>query len=175
MNTRYIFTHSRMYRSLRIWLPASLWVTGLCIGVILAVSHADNSKALLDSILSETPSSILMLAKTALPIVCCGFAIGCSAFALVYPLVLLEATSFGFCAILLFEVFGSGAWLIRLLCLFSSSISCVLMWWLLFRHSKSKAQSFSKDIRLACALSFLITIVDFFIITPFLADLTKYF
>jgi hypothetical protein len=67
--------------------------------------------------------------------------------------------------------FGSSAWIIRPLLLFSSGCSSVLMWWLVLRGNAGR--NYKKHICFAFFTSCLVYVLDLFLVSPFVGDLIK--
>ena len=175
MHSKCLFKHFALLPRLRIQLLAVLWGTGLLVGILLSATCFRESTAVLRSALTVTTAPFLLFLTIALPVAVTAVALSTPLFTLSYPLVFFTAVCHGFCGILIYLAQGSSSWLLRPMILFSASCTSVLMWWLLIRNSKEKCLSLGADIRLAGVLSCFIFVIDLFVISPLLTDLTKYF
>ncbi len=175
MNTCSIFNRFGRPGNIRIYLLMLLWGVGLFTGVLLALSSADACAVMLKSALLNQPSLLCLVPTVAFPVAIVVLSVYSGRFFLCYPLILLEAFCRGFCGMLVYCVFGSGAWLLRFLFLFSAGCGSVLMWWLLFRHCIYKWLDLAKDVRLAVVLALVFILVDILVISPFLIGLSMYF
>lgn len=150
---------------------AYLWLVGLLSGTVVSL--------LADTLLSSTMHAAIhgsmsifgLLAALLLPLCFTAFAVYISRPSLVFPLVLLKAFLFSFIGAGLLTSFGTAAWLLRCLLMFSDSLVLPILWW-------TWLQCFSEDrctVLRCCAVSAIFVIVigcfDFALVAPFLARL----
>ena len=147
----------------------------LIIGILIASSMPQTNRDLLNAAMSRSPSWILVLIVTGLPLLLYAVAMWYGWFAVNYVLVALEGICRGFCGFWIFVIYGSGAWLIRFGFLFSSAAGSVLLWWLIFKHSFAGLLSLKKDMYIAVILLTLFTLADRFWVSPFIMRLSMYF
>ena len=175
MNTNFIFKHFHTSKNIGIYFFALIWLLGLISGCLLASNDLQNSKVVLHAALLKntgTPFTFIIFAFSLLAFV---ISLRYSLYLLSYWLLFIRALCCGFCGMLLFFVFGSGAWLIRMLLFFSGNCVSVLMWWFLLQNSNNKTTQSAADIWLVSILSIVVAFVDISVISPFLANLTQYF
>ena len=175
MNTRFIFNRSVAYKNTHIFVVILLWIVGLVWGLFLALSVSSTSGSLIKIALSTKAIPLFVFFVNSLPIVIISVAIYYRSFWISYPVVLLESVCRGFCGWLIFGEFGNGAWAVRILFLFSGSCISVLMWWLFLRHKTCTRHSFVKDVWFISIAASAISLIDIFIISPFLSNLSNYF
>ena len=171
MHSKWVFKHFRTRSNKRIYLLASLWGVGLLFGILLcSLSHNDITNSLYDVICTK-PLTLNLLLVCMLPVALTVISMCSPLFPIAYLLVFVSAVSHGFCGIAIYVAFGNAAWLLRPILLFSAGCTSVLMWWLLLQCNTGK--HLRKCIYLALCLSCLIYIVDLFLISPLVGDLTK--
>ena len=95
--------------------------------------------------------------------------------ALCYPLLFLYSFFRGYCGLFTCFLFGDSAWLIRKFLLFSSGLTSLYIWLLIFWYQKGRVTGVRRICCLSILAVFLITVIDFFVISPFLSDLIIYF
>lgn len=175
MNTRFIFNRSVAYKNTHIFVVILLWIVGLILGLFLALSVSGTPGALIKTASSAKPIPLFVFFVNSLPVVIISVVIYYRSFWISYPVVLLESVCHGFCGWLVFSEFGSGAWAVRILFLFSGSCVSVLMWWIFLRHKTYTRRSFVKDVWFVSLAASVISLIDIFVISPFLNSLSNYF
>ena len=175
MHSKCLFKHFSSFPKLHIHLLAVLWGAGLLVGILLSTTCSGESIAVLHGALATSASPLLLFFTIALPVAVTILSLTTPLFVLSYPAAFLTAVCHGFCGILIYLAQGNCSWLLRPMILFTSSCTSVLMWWLLIRNCKGRRAHFGADIRLAGILFCCIFVVDLFVISPLLTDLTKYF
>lgn len=174
MNTRFIFNRFRQSRNARIYLLELLWILSLTAGIALSVVFSGAFKFCGFEGYLYRPTVFSLLVVSCLPVL---FAI----FSLYYRfdfigviLVILWGISRGFCGMMIYYAFGSGAWLFRPFLLFSAGLGSTIMWWLFFRHGTNTTSCFFKNVCLAVFLALSAAVVDILVISPFLTCLSIY-
>lgn len=175
MNTRFIFNRSAACEKTNIYVMILLCGIGFFVGLFLAVPVLHTSGSLLKLALSAKPIPFFVFLVNGIPITIISIAVYCRLFWISYPFVLLDSLCRGFCGLLVFGEFGSGAWAVRILFLFSRSCVSVLMWWIFLRHRTCTRRSFVKDVWFVSLAASVISLIDIFVISPFLNSLSNYF
>lgn len=152
-----------------------IWVLGILFGSLLSVCNAQLSVNVARMALSKTPALIGVLIANALPFAILVMILSRRMVMLVYPLILLEALSRGFCGMSIICFLGSGAWVLRFLFLFSPGCISVLFWYMLYDYSQGVAHRTFRDVCILSSFLFAVTFVDYFAISPFLVKLSEYF
>lgn len=152
-----------------VFLPLS--ALGILLGIMLSVRNSALACGLDIVAFSIKPTYVCLLAVNLIPVIILVCLLASSLKLLCCLWILLYSIYYGFAGMLFFLAFGSGAWLIRFLACFSSSVTTVLMWWLLIRNINLHHANLPKDICLSITIVFAITITDFRIIVPFLSNM----
>ena len=173
MQSRCLFKHFSTHTKLPIYILCLLWICGLLLGIMLA-SYSDHSLTdTLHNALLTAPQFSSLFLVVAIPVSLTAVAVSTPLFALSYPLIFLIALSHGYSGISIYLIYGSCAWLIRPLILFSASCTSVLIWWLLICGCDSC--NHKADVRLTTIIFSIIFIINLFVVSPLFDDLTKYF
>ncbi len=174
MEFRALFQYCRRVVKSRLSLFALLWTCGLLIGICSANAYAFSYEIAGKSMISKQPLLISVLFVTVIPIVLTFVSLRYVRWGCMCVVITVDAMSRGYCGTLVFHAFGSAAWLIRHLYLFSSICTSVLMWWLIVRHNRVDLNRFKRD-GLICVLSAaVVAVADIYFVAPFLMDLSKY-
>ncbi len=152
----------------------STWGMSLSTGIILAYAFSGNATLILSIALNQEFKSLTALFSLLFPTVACVVALRCSALWLCYLVVVLEGISRGFCSMLIYYGAGSASWLLRIFFLFSATISSVCMWMLLLQHMRDPKHFTWIDVYTALMSICIVLIIDIHVLSPFIADLTKY-
>ena len=171
MHSKWVFKHFYPGSNTRNIILALLWVGGLLIGVLLCALAPYNAKNILYGALHTRPTLLSLLLVCVLPLLLTATAVFTSLFPIAYALVLVSAIAHGFSGTAVYLAVGSAAWIVRPVLLFTASSTSVLMWWLVLQ-CKTRDRAY-KSVCLALCLSCLIYIIDLFILSPFIGDLTK--
>lgn len=166
-----------MQKSRKIIYPIliTLWCTGLCFGMFLSAHNPLLADDLMRAALTKRPSFLALLLINVLPVVILYVILLRSAFPAAYPLVFLIALGRGFCAMCAICFLGSGAWLLRMLFLFSAGCVSVLIWYLLFSYIQQERRRLISVLPVLVTALILATIFDYFRISPYLLNLSMYF
>jgi len=152
-----------------------IWVFGILIGALLSACNSQLSVNVARMAMSNPPTFIGVLIVNVLPLAILVIMLSRRIVAPVYPLILLESLSRGFCGMSIINFLGNGAWVLRFLFLFSPGCVSALIWYLLFNYTRGGEHRFFNDVCILSSLVFLVTVVDYFAISPFLVRLSKYF
>ena len=171
MHSKWVFKHFRFSSSKRNIVLALLWGGGLLAGILLCVVAPFDPKSTLYDVMCASPSLLSLFLVCVLPVLVTTVAVSTSLFSIVYVLVLLSAITHSFSGTAIYLAVGNAAWIVRPMLLFSAGGTSVLMWWLLLQRS-AQYRGF-KPACLALCLSCLIYILDLFLLSPFVGDLSK--
>lgn len=150
------------------YLPA-LWVLGILLGVAFAVIAGD-LYLIVESAVRLRPGLGFLYAINVFPIAVLAVLFAARANGLIYTTVFLYGLFRGFCGMCTVVAYGSGGWLVRFLLLFSAAVGSVLMWWLIFSYLSRNCV----HTKLICSLALLVglvTLFDYFVISPFLISI----
>ncbi len=173
MHSKWVFKHFHRRPGNRIPLLLALWFTGLLIGILLCNSRAFDCAAVLRCAVAEMPSPIGLLLVCLLPVALTAIAVCSPLIGILYLTVVLNAISHGFCGTVIYIALGSAAWLLRPMLLFTSCCTSALMWWLILQNEGQNRNR--KNIRTAGIVSGIVFIVDLFVVSPLVDNVSKYF
>ena len=148
-----------------------LWGMGFLVGMLLAHSYFNTFGSDLRFLIQKETTPFLHFFISFLPVVVLLFSLRYRVLFICFPLFFTEALCRSFTGVLLFLEFGSGAWLIRFLLLFSSGCVSVLLWWLLLRNITDSGARLTKDFWFVSVILSAVSVLDIFAITPFLSQL----
>lgn len=171
MHSKWVFKHFYPQTGKRDFLLILVWVIGLLVGVLLCALSPDDSAEVLSDVASVKPSTVSLFLVCVLPVVFSAIAVRFHVSPIAYFLIFLNTVSHGFCGMAINIAFGSSAWIVRPLLLFSSGCSSVLVLWLLLQ--KNIGRHLRKHICFALGISCLIYILDLLLVSPFVGDLIK--
>lgn len=171
MEKKLRFLHkSSGHRKYATSILAFSWTSGLAIG--LCAMAADPFGPAFYQAVSISPSFFSIISILLLPIALSMAAVFAGHRWLLFPLAFLKALTFAYVGWSVLSTFGSAGWLIRLLLMFSDCASVPLLLWYW-----SKALDSEFDALIPTTVSALLTvlgigIVDYGVISPFLANLS---
>lgn len=171
MHSKWVFKHFRPGSGKKNIVLALLWGGGLLAGTLLCAAAPFDAESILYGAMHAKPSLLGLFLVCVLPVLIAAVAISTSLFLVAYVLVLLIAILHGFSGTAIYLAVGNAAWIVRPMLLFAASCTSVLMWWLLLQRS-ARNRVF-KPACLALGLSCLIYILNLFLLSPFIGDLTK--
>ncbi len=173
MNRQLIINHFVFYGRLQTIALVAFWLLGICLGIgLIFYDPPVISYQLQTGFL--TAQSVTGFLITASPLLLVIVLLWCGQTLMVYPLVLATGVSFGYTAFLIFLIFGSSGWLVRLFLLFSVGCVSVLFWWLILRHSQFRKPSFATDIFVVVIFLIAIFAAEHSLISPCFLQITKY-
>ena len=148
---------------------ASCWCAGMMLGILAAASAGEYLTAKMRSAASQPVSIIPFLAYA--PFLLSAVATHLRHPWLILPCCITKAFLFGYCAFAVTLAFGQSSWLVRYLFLFSDvvSIPIVYVYWLRCIKGNCAKGFWLSGICLVALL--LVSLIDYFWIAPFLADL----
>lgn len=159
----------------QICLLSTLWLVGLIVGVWLAAGVYTVGYLSFVDYATTTPSILVLLIACYAPIILCVIGLLNDFFPINCIVIISESICRGFCGFLIYVLCGSGAWLLRLFFMFSSTFSAVLLWWILFRYFIFGKSCIRKNCCIAGIFIFLLIMVDRLLVSPFLIHLSMYF
>lgn len=173
MHAKWVFKHFSSYAQGRVLYLVMVWALSLMAGILLCASASIDPYDTIQTTFSEPPSLVGRFFICVLPVASITAVLQSPLFVLSYLVVFLCGVSHGFCGFATYIALGDAAWLLQPLLLFSTGCSSVLMWWLI---SQGGAKSrIHKCIRPAVILCCVIYCIDLFVVSPLVADLSKYF
>ena len=152
---------------------AICWCLGLLCGTILFQRADPSFFSLMRSACVGPVSIVGLLGVSLIPFLLSAFAVFISAHWLLLLICLLKAGCFAAVSLGIMEAFGTAGWLVRILLLFSDSISVILLYIFWLRHLCGRRRFCCLDMLLFFSLSTLLSSVDYCIISPFWAGLIE--
>ena len=133
MQFKCVFKHNSAFLRRPIGIMIFAWCLGLASGIALVwIKPLPLCNAFWAALsIPAAPWAVILIAM--FPVLLVSIALFTNRYRLLYLIFYVFALSFGYCGALFSQFFGSGAWLFRALILFSSSVSSVLIWYLLLR------------------------------------------
>lgn len=156
-------------------LPIILfWLIGMILGAVCAqLTYHGFSPYLRASVLRRV-SFLGLMAVHGFPIILSVLIVRFNRLSLFYPLAAGKAFCFSFCLCAVRCCFGSAGWLVRWLLMFSDSCMLLPLTWLWLRCVSCRCATFKRDVVICSAISAVICIVDYFVVSPFLVSLFYY-
>lgn len=163
----------KRYRcSFRVVFLAFFWTASLIYGVY--ISAQDLSVVSLMRLLPYCQVSIVgLIAVSFLPLL---ITIVCAYYRkpiVIYSILVCKGFLSGYCIGGLASAYSSAGWLIDILLLFSDSCITVILFWFWYRHLIRNEHSLKRDGAIAIVSALVICLIDYFIVTPFLASLVN--
>lgn len=150
---------------------ACVWIIGLLLGCYL-VSHSTVTDALINLNFILFPASFFhLLFVLFLPFLISAFLIRFSLPLLSLSVVFAKAIMVGCCSCTILAHFSTAGWLIRSLLLFSDSLIIILLVWFWVRNIAGDRSKLYTDTILCTVLTFIISCIDYFAVSPFLVTL----
>ena len=144
------------------------WLLGLLTGIFLALTADIHFPPLMLSVFCDRMSIVCFLAAFLLLLLISFFSALLSQRYLLFPLAFVKAFLFAFAGAMLMNTFSASGWLMQLLLMFSDLLILPIFWWLwLMERSEGMLYAYA----VAAAGIVLIVLLDYALITPFLADL----
>lgn len=147
------------------------WVLGLCLGIGFGRGLPDSFSSLMRAAAFDRVSIVGLFTVLLVPFLISAFAVYFSAPAAILPVILFKAFSFGCSCSGIVHAFGSAAWLVRILLLFSDCVGTTVLLWFSLRSISGKRDTFLKDTALCVLICFFTGAVDYLLVSPFLMEL----
>lgn len=144
------------------------WTVGFAVGTLCVFSLYDNYGSIIRQAAAMDATIVGLLLLSMVPLVLSYIVIRLSAAPLLLPISFFKALSFAFCSFGVLWAYGSAGWLVRILLLFSDSLSVLIL--LYFWISSITGDRKFIDHRLLCCMiaSGFVAIVDYLYIVPLL-------
>lgn len=173
MHSKWVFKHFRARTGRRLSSLVILWALSLVAGILICALSAHDLDAVFRFAFTASPALPGKVLVCILPVAVTAVALLSPIYVLIYPVVFFSGISRGFCGCMIYMAQGNAAWLLRPILLFYAGCWSVLMWWLILQDHTGRP--IHKHIRLASILSCITCIVDLFVVSPLIGDLSKYF
>ena len=147
------------------------WVLGLVLGIALGKYTTDDILELVFFSLMDRASVAGVLLSGLLPLTLSFVFLCFSLPQFLLPLVFVKAYGFGFSLCCTSVVFGSAAWLMCAIGLFSDFCGTTILLWFLFYHQDLNHKKLDKRFFLCCVLLIALAVLEYFVISPYLAIL----
>lgn len=145
------------------------WFAGLSLGLLAVRFHGDTLISMVMQSAGSVGTLAGMLNATMVPLLlsaCAVFLFGSRG---IWPVCLLRGIGLGMMLGAVCGAYGAGGWLVGLLLLFSGLwFSPVLIWYWLRRITD--AGEFRRDTLICLGLALGITVIDYWMVAPFLVD-----
>ena len=157
--------------NIHILLISVNWITGFLFGCYLGSQLTDTGVSVMHNVVSCPLSFFSLYFVLFFPFVVSAVFIKLSQPLLSLLVTFAKALFVGYCSCGILIVFSSAGWLIRSLVLFSDSLIIILLLWFWIRNIAGDGNKFKSDIILCAVLSFAISCIDYFAVSPFLEAL----
>ena len=156
--------------SFRVIILAFLWTASYIVGTVCSYNDIYIVSMMRRAI--SCPVSIVGLcAVLFLPLLISVLALLFKKRTVIYIYTAIKAYFSGAAIYAVCAAFRYAGWLIRLLLLFSDTVSCVLILFLLIRHIDDIKSSFRRDVLLSFIAVVICGCIDYLLVTPFLMSL----
>lgn len=159
----------------KIFAVACFWLLGLISGAAVAWKTAIIHTSLTQSLYYSDLSVVGFLAMLIFPYLLSAVLFRTSIGKCVFLLILIKAYSFSWSSVTFLLTFGCAGWLFRLLFMFSSCLTSVLLLWYWIRNFSNDRKGKKSDLFLCLVLTLIIGFIDFSIISPLGVRLLSYF
>ena len=149
----------------------TFWITGLLLGCSFAGSFSPHCVSLMLCAVYQPLSIVGLLSCSFFPFLLICFSLYSDSFTVLYLLFFFKAVSFGFTGMLLCFTFGSAAWLIGILIMFSNVTSTFLLFFFSMRRYGPQIGVRKHELVCCFICLFLIALIDYFAVEPFLRGL----
>lgn len=147
----------------------SCWCIGIFLGLHIIPSYLFVESWIIH--LQANQNFLLLLILSLLPIILTWLLIRFHLVQLLPLLCLLRAAVYGFSLAVIFFSFSGGAWLARILFLYTDTLNaCLLLWFWLSSSNQSTART-QKNALIIALIAVFNCCIDHFILTPFLQKL----
>ena len=173
MHLQCVFKHFSHRERKGVFLYIIVWITSLLVGILLCSASVQSSVDLFRDLFCVSPTVFGRVTICVFPIVIAASCFFPPLFVLSYFALASSGVAYGFCGCMIYLAWGSAAWALRPLLLFSAGSSSALMWWLIITRT-TRIRMLNK-IRCISVLSCVIFLIDLFVVSPIVGDLSKYF
>ena len=173
MHTGFIFSRFLDVEKRRCCAISLFWLVGLLLGICLAATNSERYAPVTFAALTQESSFARIAFINCFTLTLIAFLRFYHRYLMILPIIFLLSLSRGFTGMAIYVLLGSGAWVVRMLFLFSSICVSVILWWLLLSRRDSEQCSLIRLLRRMLIAVLIISIVDYFVISPFLASITE--
>lgn len=170
----HLILHKRLSDILRrksIVFLAIWWFAGLILGALAAYHLSDSFFPLMRAAAQSRVSIVSLMTVTLLPLLASALAVSLDRSVLIFGISFIKAFLYSLCLAGMIGTFGSAAWLVAFLFLFSDNLTIPVLFLFWFRHIEGRRRSFCTDCLVCSVVCVLVGIMDFCLISPFLANL----
>lgn len=151
------------------------WVFGILFGMHFVSAASEPFSSLMRAGIYCRVTILGLLAVLLLPLFFSAVSVYFSIPHLQYFICFLKAFCFGCCLYCYMYTFSAAGWLIMSFMMFSDSCMLSPLLWFWCRHITGNRQSLKRDVCCCLTVAVLVGSVDYFIISPYLVSLLKYF
>jgi len=153
---------------------AFLWIAGLLCGAFFAGSAEDPYFALMRMGVFSRVSIVGLFVLIFFPLLLSALAVYFRLPAAIYLIAFAKAILFGYTMCATSIAFASAGWLIRFLYTFCDAVFILFLLWFWIRRITFGRANLRKDVLICTAAGILISLIDYFCISPFLVMLMCY-
>ena len=151
------------------------WIVGILCGMHFVSFAIEPFSSLMRAGIYCRVTFVGLLAALLLPLFFSAISVYFSVPRFQYFVCFLKAFCFGCCLYCCMHTFGSAGWLIMAIMMLSDCSMLTPLLWFWCRHISGDKQSLKRDIYYCLTVAALVGTVDYFIISPYLVGLLKYF
>lgn len=159
------------WRKACIFMLFLLWIFALVFGCFLGANVQGSTVSWMRAAPVRCVSIVSMLAVSLLPFLITAFAVYSTQTWLILPLAFFKAFSFAFFSVMLIFAFQGSGWLVRFLLMISDFAFLPLLFWLWVRALCGSCEYLYRDILICSVISTVVSFLNYFIVSPFLASL----
>ena len=157
-------------RSRRMFLFSAFWITGLCVGTLLAM-QADPLFLSKMRAANERVSIVVVLVSGVLPLGIAAYAVFIEQYWIFHLLCFLRALLLALVGGIIYRAFGLAGWLLQPMWQFTDMVSAAVFACFCFRGFLTAGADWKKDLCVCLTVCTLAAILDFYLVSPFLAAL----
>ena len=158
-------------RRVIIMILAFAFLLGLLFGAVTALYAGPSVLSLMRTAVSGCASIVGLLCVTLLPLLLSAFAVYISQYWLIPVISFFDAFTFSYHSILLFRLYPRSGWLIQSLLMFAGTLSLPVLWYIWLHTAVSRRSQLLRCFAAGALAITGIVSIDFYFVTPFLADL----
>ena len=166
--------HKRLsvfFRRKSVVLLALWWFAGFVLGAFTANRVSYSFTSLMRMAVSFRVSIVSSLMVSLLPLSVSALVVYLDKPAGIFAIAFLKAVCYGFCSAGIRCAYGSAAWLVHFLFLFSDNLSVLVLFWFWLRHTAGRKLAVWSDLTVCAVICAGIGILDSCLVSPFLAGL----
>ena len=170
----HLILHKRLSDILRrksIVFLAIWWFAGLILGALAAYHLSYSFFSLMRAAAQSRVSIVSLMTVTLLPLFASALAVFLDRPVWIFGISFVKAFLYSLCIAGTIGAFGSAAWLVAFLFLFSDNLTIPVLFLFCLRHIEGRKRSFWADCLICSGVCVLVGIIDSCLISPFLANL----